>query len=191
MKNLFLWMLAFLVVLFSGAAWALPSMPPPHDLTCDSLLPSDNPTGVNVYFSRGIASITKANPGVVTTTLPHGLTNGTTGMFAGIAGMTQLNGLTVTVTVVNTTSFSIGVNTSTFGTFTAGSGGFFDNGHRVLDGRIDITPYDLTVLALPAGTYYITGTAVNAAGESGFSNVVPFTVPAQALPAAPPNLRTQ
>ncbi len=183
--------LGLISLLWAAPVLALPTLPPPHDLTCDPLPAGDNDTGVNVYYSQGIASITKANPGVVTTALPHGLTNGAAGMFWGLAGMTQLNGKTVTVTVVNSTSFSIGLNTTTYGTFAPGSGGFFDNGHRVVDGRIDTTPYDLTGLALPAGTYYIAGTAVNAAGESGFSNVVPFTVPAQALPASPPNLRTQ
>lgn len=67
-----------------------------------------------------ISGITKANPGVITTSAAHGLVTGDRVMLAGIGGMVELNNREVTVTVINTTQFSWGENTSTFGTFTSG-----------------------------------------------------------------------
>ena len=180
-----------MVVMLTTLACALPTPPANHMLSCDALPASDNDTGVDIYYSQTIVSITKANPGVVTTALPHGLTTGNQGMFTGLVGMTQLNNVLVTVTVVNSTSFSIGVNTTSYGTYTAGSGGFFDNSHRVVDGRIDTTPYDLNGLTLPIGTYPIAATAVNTGGESGFSNVLNFTMPVPPPVVAPGNLKLQ
>ena len=66
-----------------------------------------------------ISGISKANPGVVTATT-HGLSTGKKVNLWGILGMTELNGQIVTVTNVNANSFTIGVNTSSYGTYTEG-----------------------------------------------------------------------
>lgn len=68
-----------------------------------------------------IASATKANPCVVTTSVPHNLTNGQLVYIAGnsLTG-TVINGER-TATVIDATSFSVGVNTS--GSAGAGTGG--------------------------------------------------------------------
>lgn len=69
----------------------------------------------------GITAITKANPGVVTTNINHGLTTGQNNVFiAGVLGMTAANGGPYTVTVVSPNQFSFGVNTSGFGVYTSG-----------------------------------------------------------------------
>ncbi len=69
----------------------------------------------------GITGITKANPGVVTTNLNHGLTTSQSNVhIAGVLGMTAANGGPYTVTVLTETTFSFGVNTSGFGTYTSG-----------------------------------------------------------------------
>lgn len=74
-----------------------------------------NPT--NVF----IGGITNANPGVVTTTSPHGYFDGQTGIsIAGVLGMTGANGTGYTVHVIDSTHFSFGVDTSGFGTYTSG-----------------------------------------------------------------------
>lgn len=62
--------------------------------------------------------ISKANPGVVTTTTAHGLKSGDVVIFQDLyqtstTGMPQIAGIPFTVTVINTTSFSIPWNTST------------------------------------------------------------------------------
>lgn len=69
----------------------------------------------------GIAGITKANPGVVTTNLNHGLVTGQNNVFiAGVLGMTEANGGPYTVTVLTETTFSFDVDTTGFGTWTGG-----------------------------------------------------------------------
>lgn len=63
-----------------------------------------------------VSAITQANPGVVTTTEAHGYN---TGLFVRLffpldVGMNKLADKVVAVTVVDTTSFSIGINTTNF-----------------------------------------------------------------------------
>jgi hypothetical protein len=67
-----------------------------------------------------ITAITQANPGKVTTLAAHGLTTGDKVALNNIAGMTEANNNTYTVTVVDTTSFTIGVDTSAFTAYTLG-----------------------------------------------------------------------
>lgn len=66
-----------------------------------------------------IEGVTKAADGVMTITA-HGFTSGDTLYISGIAGMTQLNGQTITVTVVDADTFTIGVDTSGYGAYTSG-----------------------------------------------------------------------
>lgn len=69
----------------------------------------------------GITAITKANPGVVTAPF-HGLTTGREVYLSGISGMTELNDRVFTVTVLSGNTFSIGIDTTGYGTFTADDG---------------------------------------------------------------------
>lgn len=74
-----------------------------------------------VGSTLAITAISRANPGVVTTNLNHGLTNGQNDVvIAGVLGMTAANGGPYTVTVIDEKSFSFGVNTSTFGVYASG-----------------------------------------------------------------------
>lgn len=68
---------------------------------------------------QNITGITKANPGVVTSA-NHGLTTGDKVRLMLVQGMTQVNKQDYTVTVIDANTFSIGVNTSSFGTYTGG-----------------------------------------------------------------------
>jgi hypothetical protein len=65
-----------------------------------------------------ISAITKANPGVVTISASHGLTTGDRVTFTMPSGMTQLDGVTATVTVLSSTTYSIGIDTSAYSTYT-------------------------------------------------------------------------
>ena len=67
-----------------------------------------------------VSGITQANPGVVTTNLAHGLVTGSTQTLTGIVGMTALNGVPVVVTALTPTTFSIGLNTSSYGAYVSG-----------------------------------------------------------------------
>jgi hypothetical protein len=77
--------------------------------------------GVVLSEGFGITGITRANPGVVTAPY-HALTTGDEVFLDGIEGMVELNGRIVTVTVIDADTFSIGVNTSGYGAFTADDG---------------------------------------------------------------------
>ncbi len=69
----------------------------------------------DVRFS--ISAITKANPGVVTTSSPHGFATGNVIDFDMQLSMQELNSLSATITVLSATTFSIGINTSSFSTY--------------------------------------------------------------------------
>ncbi|MCP4881955.1 MAG: hypothetical protein GY905_15555 [Gammaproteobacteria bacterium] len=66
------------------------------------------------------SAITQANPGVVETAADHLFTTGDPIAFAGIGGMTELNGNVYTITVLTSDTFDIGVDTTAFTSFTTG-----------------------------------------------------------------------
>lgn len=67
-----------------------------------------------------VSNITQSNPGVVATNLAHGLVSGTIQTLTGIVGMTALNGVALTITVLTPTTFSIGINTTGYGIYVSG-----------------------------------------------------------------------
>lgn len=76
-------------------------------------------SGIDISALTGstinILSVTKANPGVVTTDINHGLVTGQTNVYiAGALGMTGINGGPYTVTVIDEKTFSFGVDTTSF-----------------------------------------------------------------------------
>lgn len=74
-----------------------------------------------VGSSTFISGITNANPGVAATTINHGFTTGQNNVhISGVVGMTGVNGGPYTVTVVDETHFSFGVNTTSSGSYVSG-----------------------------------------------------------------------
>lgn len=71
-----------------------------------------------VGSTLGVANFTAANPGVVTTTINHLFSTGQVITVAGVSPGTY-NG-TYTITVTGETTFSVGVNTSSFGAYSSG-----------------------------------------------------------------------
>lgn len=74
--------------------------------------------------SRIITNITQANPGVVTTSQPHGYHNGLYVRIdmqpkPSLFGMTQVSNQVYLITVVDSTSFSLNSDTSNFDSFIA------------------------------------------------------------------------
>jgi hypothetical protein len=67
-----------------------------------------------------VSGITNATQAVVTTTLNHGYTTGQVAQITGATGMTAINNINFTVTVLTPTTFSINVDTTTFGAYTGG-----------------------------------------------------------------------
>jgi len=69
--------------------------------------------------SKPVTGATKANPCVITSP-GHGFATNDQIGFLGVGGMTQLNGNGYAVTKINDDTFSIGVDSSSYGTFTSG-----------------------------------------------------------------------
>src|ERR1700678_3921829 len=67
-----------------------------------------------------VSGITNASPGVVTTNLNHGFSSGQVVVITGVTGMSGINNVSLPIVVVSQTSFSIGINTTTSGTYTGG-----------------------------------------------------------------------
>ena len=68
---------------------------------------------------RLIASITNANPAVITTSFAHGYITGTVVRLSipPACGMQQANGLTGTIVVLSPTTFAINIDTTNFDVF--------------------------------------------------------------------------
>ena len=81
-------------------------------------------SGVNIAGLVGstlsITAITNANPGQITTATNHGYSNGQVAEASGIVGMTELNGVPFTVTVVDEKNFTIGINTTGYTAYVSG-----------------------------------------------------------------------
>jgi hypothetical protein len=78
-------------------------------------------------FTRGITAATKASPCVLTfaSAVPNAWEEYVTGdqvYISGVGGMTELNGNTYTITWISTTSVSLNVDSTGFGTYTSGGG---------------------------------------------------------------------
>lgn len=69
--------------------------------------------------TKSITGITQASPAVFTVTA-HGYSTGDRALVASVGGMTQINGYTVAVTVINANSFSVDLDSSAFSAYTSG-----------------------------------------------------------------------
>lgn len=82
-------------------------------------------SGAILEANKTITGITKANPGVVTSTA-HGFSNGDTVVISGVVGMTQVNGKRFKVANVAANTFELqdidgnNVNTSSYTTYSSG-----------------------------------------------------------------------
>ena len=70
--------------------------------------------------SLNVTGITNANPGVVSTDLTHGYTDDQVIRITGVTGMTGINDVPLTVTVLSPHTFSIGIDTTSAGTWGGG-----------------------------------------------------------------------
>jgi hypothetical protein len=74
---------------------------------------------VNANSTKAITGISQANPGNVLC-VGHGFVTGDKIKIISVGGMTQVNNLYFTVTVVDADNFTIGVNTSAYTAYTSG-----------------------------------------------------------------------
>ena len=81
-----------------------------------------------------VSGATAANPGNITTSAAHGFESGQSISFSGVGGMVELNGNSYTITVVDATNFTIGVDTSAFTAYTSGGTAQLGGGHGLSNG---------------------------------------------------------
>lgn len=105
-----------------------------------------------------ISGITQANPAVVTTTLDHQLTTGSVIQIEDVLGMTEVNNIDLTATVISATTFSIGVDSTGYGAYV--SGGVITPNPRNITVNINDYPdvYQITYVNPPQQAVAITVT---------------------------------
>lgn len=121
-----------LTLKYFGAKWtSLYQTVTTGDLSCSNQrIGYINARNVSPWSAVTITGITQAASGVVTvgssdmtTMIAAGFANGSKVYFSGLTGMTQLNGQVATASSVNSpaNTFTININTSAYGAFTAGT----------------------------------------------------------------------
>lgn len=80
---------------------------------------ADSSKNIDANSTKAITAITQANPGQVTA-VGHGFVTGDKIKITGVGGMTQVNDLYFTITVVDADNFTIGVNTTSYTAYTSG-----------------------------------------------------------------------
>lgn len=126
-----------------------------------------------------VTGLTNANPGVVTTSINHGFSTGQVIQINGATGVTGINAINFTITVLSQTTFSIGINTSTLGTYT-GNGIVTPNFRNVTVNIYDYPDvYTVQFVVPPAQT--VTMVVTWNTSSTGF--VSPATVASAANPA--------
>ncbi len=127
-----------------------------------------------------VSTADNANPGKVTTTYPHGLTNGDSVMISGVVGAVGYNtNSPFVITVVDATNFTVGANAGAYGAYVSG-------GHWISNRSLSATEPNSEIVAgsvviTLAGPIVLTdqgdGTLTSpTAGNSGTINYVSGSV---------------
>lgn len=131
-----------------------------------------NPWAFTFKVQRGyITAADNANPGKVTTSVPHGLSTGDTVVISNVVGAVGYNNTKFTITVVDATNFTIGVNAAAFGAYI--SGGTFISNRNSSEVNSQLVPGSLvfTINSGPPLIYTDNGDGTltgSIAGSSGF-----------------------
>lgn len=83
----------------------------------------DTTTGIltlTALSTATITNITQANPGVVTTSAPHGFSNGDKIWIKNVVGMTQVNNLVFTIAGASGSTFNLGISTASYTAYSSG-----------------------------------------------------------------------
>ena len=128
-----------------------------------------SPWSSNILTITGnVTAANNANPGVVTTLNPHGLSNGDTVVFTDIVGATGYNNVVFTITVLTPTTFSVGVNAGAFGVYVSG-GQWISNRSRLTgepNSSIQPGKVEFNIGAVTLTDYIKTGTVVGASNSN-------------------------
>lgn len=124
-----------------------------------------NPNFPWVPDATVIASITQANPCIVTTTTNHGYSTGFNVRvtfpfpYSNTFGMTQINGLTGAITVLSPMTFSMPINTLGFNSFKSGNSPI-----------TNITRANPAVVTVTTNNFFV-GQTVTVTGVSGMTQI--------------------
>lgn len=92
-----------------------------------------------------VTAANNANPGQITTSYPHGLSNGDLVVLSDVGGATGYNDTTFTITVVNATNFTVGVDAAAFGAYTSGGTWISNRSLNVLEPNAEIVPGSVVI----------------------------------------------
>jgi len=111
----------------------------------------------------GIDDITQANPGVVTTAVSHNLVTGDVVKIEGVVGMTEVNDLSFSITVLSGTTFDITVDTTGFTAYVVDAGDtvFHQGISRTNPVRLRAVAHGLTAANLVEVTGVVGMTEIN------------------------------
>lgn len=130
-----------------------------------------------VSIKGNITGATQANPCSITS-IAHNLVTGNQILISGVGGMTQLNGHLYTVTVTGANTFTIGVNSTTYGAYT--SGGIWENNSQP---NASLVSSSIT-LTVGATTFVDNSSGVLIGAPSG-SGTINYSTGALTLASAP------
>lgn len=124
--------------------------------------------------AKTITGITQAADGIVTTSTPHGYAVGDRVRIAGVAGMTEVNGLYFTVSQVPlATTFGLGVDTSDYTAYTSGGLALRSRTKRLAESIAvtGATQANPCVLTVPTGHGFVNGDEIYVDGVGGMTQL--------------------
>ena len=130
---------------------------------------SASPWTFNLKVVTGyVLTANNANPGQVTTKYPHGLTTGDQVIITGIVGATGYNNTTFTITVVDSTNFTVGVDAGAFGAYISGGFWISNRSLSATEPRAEIKPGSFP-MTITGTTYTDSGNGVITSNLAGVS----------------------
>ena len=118
--------------------------------------------------AKTVSAVTKANPGIVTTSTAHGFSTGDYVYFSGITGMTQINNKIYQITTTSTTKFKLNITASTW-VNTTSYGTFSTSGTPRVTKCLNST---CSVVVTTSGTHgLVTGETTQITGVSGMTQL--------------------
>lgn len=155
------------------------------NLVASAIYSSMPDINVLVGSTMFISNITNNAPGVVTTVYNHGLPNLQTIQIHNAQGMSGINDIPLIITVISPTVFSINLDTTSLGTYQAGSGYVTPNFRNVVINKYDYPDiYSIPIIIPPLQTVtinllwntiesgFISTSSVAQAGAPALSNYV-------------------
>lgn len=121
-----------------------------------------------------------ANPGKITTSYPHGLSNGDKVVITGIVGATGYNNVTFTITKVDATNFTVGVDAGAFGAYVSGGFWISDRSLSATEPNAEIVPGSVVVTS-NAITFTDQGDGTLTSATIGNSGTINYVTGAVAL----------